>query len=184
MPITHLIDLIDAEEDELLKSINRDDFIYSTAFIVGIGIQGPQPEATKDLSWAYFPDEDIPFYRVSWHSNYSKNMSPDPERYWSLLLEVNVKSLEEQLREPTPENMKEVERQCLQALFKLKIVPDPAHNPEISIARTHTQFVKYSYPVPFLKRDSILEKLLPHLEQEYGIYSRGRFGNWKYEISN
>lgn len=97
MPLTHLIDLIDID-DPVLKSVNKDDFIYSTAYILGIGVSGPKPEATKDLCWAYFPDSDIPFYRVTWLSNYSDDLVSDPSKHWSLLLEVNVKSLPERLR--------------------------------------------------------------------------------------
>jgi len=41
----------------------------------------------------------------------------------------------------------------------------------------------YGYPVPSLGRDSILERVLPELDQ-LGIYSRGRFGAWKYEVGN
>jgi hypothetical protein len=46
---------------------------------------------------------------------------------------------------------------------------------------------KYSaergYPVPSLGRDKLLMKILPYLER-YQVYSRGRFGAWKYEVSN
>jgi hypothetical protein len=66
----------------------------------------------------------------------------------------------------------------------LNIVPDPKKNPETEIVSTWTEMIKYAYPVPFLKRDSILDVVIPHLEKTYGIYSRGRFGLWKYEISN
>eukprot|EP00347_Sterkiella_histriomuscorum_P000503 403375600 len=183
MPLTHLIDLIDIE-DPLLKSIDKTDFIYSTAYIIGFGISGPKPDATKDLSWAYFPDKDIPFYRVTWLSNYSEDLVPDSSQHWSLLLEVNVKSLDEKLRQSSIENNEEVQNACLEALYKLNIIPDPTQTPDIKIISRYTKRVEYSYPVPFVKRDSLLEKILPHLEKEYGIYSRGRFGDWKYEISN
>src|SRR5205807_9269726 len=33
------------------------------------------------------------------------------------------------------------------------------------------------------ERDGILTQVIPYLEQ-HGIYSRGRFGMWKYEVSN
>jgi hypothetical protein len=42
---------------------------------------------------------------------------------------------------------------------------------------------EYGYPTPSLHRDEALAELLPCLEQ-YGIFSRGRFGAWKYEVSN
>src|SRR3982750_4425965 len=41
----------------------------------------------------------------------------------------------------------------------------------------------YSYPTPSVERDGILSQVIPWLEQ-HDIYSRGRFGMWKYEVSN
>jgi hypothetical protein len=40
-----------------------------------------------------------------------------------------------------------------------------------------------SYPTPSLRRDGALGQLLPALEP-YGIFSRGRLGARKYELSN
>lgn len=39
------------------------------------------------------------------------------------------------------------------------------------------------YPTPSLERDGALKQLLPKLQAK-GIYSRGRFGSWKYEVGN
>jgi hypothetical protein len=39
------------------------------------------------------------------------------------------------------------------------------------------------YPTPSLERNAILHDVLPALEQ-HRIFSRGRFGAWKYEVSN
>jgi hypothetical protein len=41
----------------------------------------------------------------------------------------------------------------------------------------------YGYPTPTLERDRALAFLLPRLE-EREVFSRGRFGAWKYEVSN
>ena len=41
----------------------------------------------------------------------------------------------------------------------------------------------YSYPVPTLGRDAALAVIQPWLT-EHDIYSRGRFGAWRYEIGN
>jgi hypothetical protein len=43
--------------------------------------------------------------------------------------------------------------------------------------------VDYGYPVPCLERDAALRVLQPWLEAR-GVYSRGRFGGWKYEVAN
>jgi hypothetical protein len=41
----------------------------------------------------------------------------------------------------------------------------------------------HGYPTPFLGRDHLIEPILDELEK-LSIYSRGRFGGWKYEVSN
>ena len=41
----------------------------------------------------------------------------------------------------------------------------------------------HGYPTPFLGRDRLVEPILAELEN-VNIYSRGRFGGWKYEVSN
>ena len=43
--------------------------------------------------------------------------------------------------------------------------------------------VEYAYPIPTLGRDKALSVIHPYLE-ERGIYSRGRFGAWRYEVGN
>jgi hypothetical protein len=50
------------------------------------------------------------------------------------------------------------------------------------VSRYH-RIVGYSYPIPTLGRDRALDVLQPAL-LENGIYSRGRFGAWRYEIGN
>jgi hypothetical protein len=43
--------------------------------------------------------------------------------------------------------------------------------------------IEHGYPTPFLGRDSLLPIIQAKLS-EIGIFSRGRFGGWRYEISN
>jgi hypothetical protein len=50
------------------------------------------------------------------------------------------------------------------------------------VSRWHRR-LSHGYPVPTLDRDDILSELLPAL-RDLGIYSRGRFGAWKYEVGN
>jgi UDP-galactopyranose mutase len=41
----------------------------------------------------------------------------------------------------------------------------------------------YTYPTPSLERDAALAVLHPWLESR-DVYSRGRFGAWRYEVGN
>ena len=41
----------------------------------------------------------------------------------------------------------------------------------------------HGYPTPSLGRDAVVDPLLEALER-HGVFSRGRFGAWKYEVSN
>src|SRR5262249_40934061 len=42
---------------------------------------------------------------------------------------------------------------------------------------------RHGYPVPSLERDEVLAEIHPRLEGG-NVFSRGRFGGWKYEGSN
>lgn len=52
-----------------------------------------------------------------------------------------------------------------------------------NIVSTFHMAFDYGYPTPSAERDGILKAVLPKLEP-FDIYSRGRFGAWKYEVSN
>jgi hypothetical protein len=51
------------------------------------------------------------------------------------------------------------------------------------ICDTWVYHADYSYPTPSVERDAILSDVVPWLEVR-DIYSRGRFGMWKYEVAN
>lgn len=43
--------------------------------------------------------------------------------------------------------------------------------------------LEHGYPTPSLGRDAVLKEALPELRSK-GIWSRGRFGSYKYEVAN
>ena len=51
------------------------------------------------------------------------------------------------------------------------------------VVSIHYERLEYGYPTPSLGRDAALEVALPHLKSK-SIWSRGRFGAWKYEVAN
>lgn len=51
------------------------------------------------------------------------------------------------------------------------------------IVSTYHRRFDHGYPTPSLEREGVLTELLPKL-QAMDIYSRGRFGSWRYEVGN
>ena len=50
------------------------------------------------------------------------------------------------------------------------------------ISTFHTRLQR-GYPTPFVGRDELLAQIQPRL-QALNVFSRGRFGGWKYEVGN
>jgi len=146
-------------------------FIHSSTHVVGVGIEGETSPSLSTKSWIYFPEPDLPFYRVTVFSNYSPFNVPEPGRYWSLMAEVSESSLR-------PVNPDTVTDQVIEGLTRSGLLPA-----ESRVASRWHRKLEYGYPTPFLGRDALLEEIDPKL-CSLGIWSRGRFGAWKYEVSN
>ncbi|MGH7801607.1 MAG: protoporphyrinogen/coproporphyrinogen oxidase [Thermodesulfobacteriota bacterium] len=145
---------------------------HSSMFVVGIGIR-KRIESNK--CWMYFPEDTSPFYRISYFSNFSPNNVPEGRinTYSSMLCEVSYSEFKGNNKETIVEN-------TIQGLVNTGMIKDREKKLIIS---KHLMDVEYSYPIPTLERDKALRTIQPFL-MERGIYSRGRFGAWKYEIGN
>ena len=144
---------------------------YSGTHVVGIGLNGSPPDHLATKCWLYFPENDCPFYRATVFSNYSPNNVPDPSSQWSLMLEVSespVKSV----------NAQTVVEAVVQGALNAKLISS-----RDAIHHTWYRSEQRGYPTPSLGRNDALFPLLRQLE-ELGIYSRGRFGAWRYEVGN
>ena len=146
------------------------EFVHNKVYIMGIGLSGEPPSFLKTMCWMYFPDPDSPFYRATVFSNYSKNHCP-PGKYWSLMCEYASKP-------DVNINTDELIEKTIQAFIRYKFIIN-----EEQVVSRYTKTLNYGYPVPFLNREEVLNKVNPFLEK-YNIYSRGRFGGWRYEVAN
>jgi hypothetical protein len=123
------------------------------------------------MCWMYFPEYNSPYYRVTVFSNYSPNNVPDITQNWSLMTETSESSAKPVDRETLIDD-------TIRALIEDQLI----ESADDVISTFHMAF-DYGYPTPSVERDAILKAVLPKLEP-FGIYSRGRFGAWKYEVSN
>jgi protoporphyrinogen oxidase len=168
MPLKELVKKIIGCPEDVIAATQ--DLHHTEGMFVGIGVAGPCP-STK--CWMYFPESDSPFYRVTYLSNYSPKMTP-PGDHFSLLAEVSVSSFKQ-------ENADDVVDRTIAGMVSSKLLtPEQAAS---KIVSRQLLRVPYSYPVPTTGRDRALAAIHPWLTKQ-GIYSRGRFGAWRYEIGN
>jgi UDP-galactopyranose mutase len=150
--------------------IRSGQLLHSGGHMVGIGIERPCP---SKKSWMYFPESNCPFYRVTYLSNYSPHMTPDKDRYYSLLCETSTS-------QHKPVDPAAIVEETIKGLENAGLL-EPGERRDI--VSTWHHYADYSYPTPGVERNAILSDVIPWLEAR-GIYSRGRFGMWKYEVSN
>ena len=144
--------------------------VHNTVHVVGVGYEAP---VTDDRSWLYFADPGVPFYRATNFAKYSPANVPegDTSRYSSWMCEVSSSAS----RPLTVEGLAERVEAALRATGVVAGRP--------RVASVHVDEVPYAYPVPTRDRDAALAVVLPWLDAR-GIFSRGRFGTWRYEVGN
>ncbi len=166
-----LIELIKLSNQNQFQEIAEKGLLHSSSNIIGIGLKGTPSEQLKSKCWMYFPENNCPFYRVTVFSNYSPNNVPDANLYWSLMCEVS-ESQDKPIDHDTL--IEDVIEGCLNTnLFENKS----------DIASVWSYRANYGYPTPGLHRDEALDVIIPFYDAA-SIFSRGRFGMWKYEVSN
>jgi protoporphyrinogen oxidase len=165
IPLDRLLETIDGPSE--LKAL-APRFVHSSSHIVGLGLKGTVPEPLRTKCWIYFPEPQVPFYRATVFSNYSPNNAP--AGHWSLMAEVSESPEKPVQRHAIVEQVAAAFEQC-GFIERSKVVNS-----------WHLR-LEHGYPTPWLGRDEVLAEVEQALHAS-DIYSRGRFGAWKYEVSN
>jgi len=169
-----------------------DGLHYSKVHIVGVGFRGRNPHDTK--CWLYYPEDNCPFYRATVFSHYAEANVPPAEKklktmrlagsaepidkeaeegpYWSLMMEISSSE-----KKPIGSQQIIIE-ETIQGLINTTMCS--AKDEIVSLYYTE---LRQGYPTPHLERDQRLNEALPYLKSR-DIWSRGRFGSWKYEVGN
>ncbi len=168
-PLNDLIKHFDAPLP-IKKAATR--LTFNSIMIIGVGLK---KKISTTKCWVYFPDPKVPFYRLSYFQNYSPYLVPngDINKFSSLMCEVSYSRFKKI-------NKKTVLKQTIAALVKNDIIEETDRK---KIVSSQVFDIKYGYPVPTLDRDVILKKVQSYLLAN-NVFSRGRYGAWKYEISN
>jgi protoporphyrinogen oxidase len=189
-----------------------DGLSYSSTHIIGVGLRGPCPHPSK--CWLYFPEDDCPFYRATVFSNYAAANVPGAEAalrtlcrgdggawvegegggeassssssstgpYWSLMFEVSESASHKPV-DSSPAPLGGTHWPAVVADTLRGAVATGLISADSAVVSLYHRRLERGYPTPSLTRDGALEKALPFLKEK-NVWSRGRFGSWKYEVGN
>ena len=181
--------------DITLHHFGRDDLAsrleYSSSHIIGIGLRGNVPHGRK--CWFYFPEDNCEFYRVTCFSTYAEGNTPPASKllptlwvgntrqpsasepkagpYWSLMFEINESKYK-------PVKLETIFEDTIRGAIAVNLLTESSE-----IVSLYHSRINHGFPTPTVHRDSVLDEALPLLKA-HNFMSRGRFGGYKYEVSN
>eukprot|EP00240_Pyramimonas_obovata_P002013 CAMPEP_0118927112 /NCGR_PEP_ID=MMETSP1169-20130426/4658_1 /TAXON_ID=36882 /ORGANISM="Pyramimonas obovata, Strain CCMP722" /LENGTH=505 /DNA_ID=CAMNT_0006868809 /DNA_START=34 /DNA_END=1551 /DNA_ORIENTATION=- len=194
--------------DGFCRMVGKDEWAdgltYSNCHIIGLGIRGVNPHGLK--CWLYFPEDNCPFYRATIFSHYAEKNCPTPDTelptlclgdgltapadaspkkgpYFSLMFEVCESKMKPVNQDPTKlggtaGTWSNVVLETIKGAVATGLMGADAE-----IVSVYHRRIEYGYPTPSLGRDPVLAQALPWL-REKKVWSRGRFGSYKYEVAN
>ena len=172
IPLDHLCTIVRGTGMEGFKEKSL-LFQHSSTHIVGLGFDGQMPSQLIGKCWMYFPEDNCVFYRATVFSKYSPYNVPLPGQQWSFMFEVVETNI-------TAKHPNDIIDEVIEGAVRSGLISNG--DCECIISRYHKR-LEYGYPIPFLSRDELCEPIFTILESK-DIFSRGRFGAWKYEVSN
>jgi len=151
--------------DKLIKFINENEYVknkneltYNKVLVLNLGFN--KKSDIKDMHWVYVPDKEINFYRLGFYDNIL-----DADKL-SMYIEIGYASNED------VNTNKEIEI-TLENLRKMKIIEDH-------------ELVAYSTVImnpAYIHISEVGKKIKDSKKKELedkGIYTIGRYGDWKY----
>ena len=161
LPLPVLVRISDLPE-QYQRMAGELDHIGVINFNVGIDRADAWPD-----HWTYFPEPDLPFYRVGTPTNFSTAGGIAPPGTTAYYVEVTY-------RPDSPVDPEELWPTVRRALHRVGCV-----RPDDTILVRHIVRIPHAYVV----FDEARKRILPELQAalaERGIHSVGRYGGWEY----
>ena len=135
---------------------------WNSVFNINLGIEG---QSRYDKHWIYFPQREIPFFRVGFFNNFSRGLSPAGKQ--SLYIEVSYSKAR-------PIDKKNILKDVITCLNKVGVI----YKSDKVCARDIND-IKYGYPIYdkdyVSSRDAVRDYCLKN-----NVYLAGRYGSWRY----
>lgn len=132
---------------------------YQPIYVLNLGVRKPVP----DFHWAYFPEDEFPFYRAGISGNFSSEITPQGRS--SFYLEFSA----------IPD-FSDIEEKTAKALLKCGFIKD-----ENQIETSLWLKINPAYVIYDTDRAEAMPRIMSWLA-ENAIQSIGRYGAWKYSF--
>jgi protoporphyrinogen oxidase len=141
----------------------RGEFDWSVVGCLNLGVE--RAGLADGAHWIYFPDPNVPFYRVGFPTNFSDGVAPAGRS--SIYVEFGLRRGER----CDPE---ELTGHAVEALKREGILTDADRLPVRDFVRIDPGYVIFDRA-----RQSVLARVLPELDR-LGVHPIGRYGAWTY----
>ena len=160
IPLPELLGIIRDLPDSIAAL--RKGLRHVSVLDINLGIDS---DDVSDQHWVYFPEPEIPFYRVGVYSNFSSDITPSKGS--SLYVEVSYlpnASL----------NTQDILKRVFDGLKTCRFLKS-----KYQIIAKNVLDIPYAYVIYDNFRYKNLPKIMVYLNN-HNIFSIGRYGNWKY----
>jgi len=166
-PISRLADLADSVPAKVRKAVGR--LKWNTVYTVNIGLEIPN---LSPMHWAYYPDPELIFHRLSWPKNFAPSMAP--ANCSSVAAEISVS----EWKKVGPTDPDTLLKKTIEGLIRIGLIT-PAQARKIrpencGVVRLEPAYVIYTWdhrPATTVIHDWL---------ESHDIYACGRFGDFEY----
>ncbi|MFG0330034.1 MAG: protoporphyrinogen/coproporphyrinogen oxidase [Phycisphaerales bacterium] len=166
-PISKLAMLADSIPQRVRKAVDK--LKWNTVYTVNIGLEIPN---LTPMHWAYYPDPDLIFHRLSWPKNFAPSMAP--ANCSSVAAEISASKW----KDIGPTDSKTLIKKTIDGLIKIGLITreqarriKPEH---CGVIRLEPAYVLYTWD------HRPATKVIHDWLESHDIYACGRFGDFEY----
>ncbi len=160
IPLPELLKIIEPLPFEIKKLIP--ELKFNSVYCMNLCLN---QEKINNYHWLYFPQKEIPFSRLFFSNNFSKNNVPEGKSSCSAVITYLLNS---------DFNSKDIDKKSIESLIEIGILKD-----DTGIIEKFPLNIKYGFTIPTIGLSNHLAKIQEFLKSN-DIYSIGRYGEWKY----
>lgn len=166
-PISKLAQLADAVPARIVNAVKK--LKWNTVYTVNIGLEIPN---LTPMHWAYYPDPELIFHRLSWPKNFAPTMAPPNTS--AVAAEISAS----QWKKIGPTDSDTLIKKTIQGLVKIGLITSAQarkiKRKNCGVVRLEPAYVIYTWD------HRPATKVIHEWLEKNDIYACGRFGDFEY----